>query len=264
MCPCTSPSISQTRQRNGCVVLVTDRQRSVLRTATENSSHTYTAYGYCRSESELASLLAYTGSHIDPVTKYYPLGNGNRTYSPVLMRFLNADPLSPFSRGGLNTYTYCLGDPVNRVDPSGHASIRSFFNWLRGKPNKPNTTRPLPDLKSEDYQAEVAQTKDYLEKRTPDGEKMLTITTGSTALEAATQTEWHHKFIYTIDKELVVASYDPTMIWPTHASIAAVSTESNHTSNRVLAAGYIWISGGLIKISDWSGHYRPQKNKFSS
>ncbi len=46
------------------------------------------------------------------------LGQGRRAYSPVLMRFLSADALSPFYEGGLNAYSYCEGDPVNYSDPS--------------------------------------------------------------------------------------------------------------------------------------------------
>ncbi|OKA17200.1 hypothetical protein BOH74_23100, partial [Pseudomonas versuta] len=36
------------------------------------------------------------------------------------------DSLSPFGEGGLNGYSYCAGDPVNRIDPSGH----SWLDWL--------------------------------------------------------------------------------------------------------------------------------------
>jgi|GEM_PF-5643586 len=43
-----------------------------------------------------------------------------RAYNPCLMRFHGADNLSPFRRGGLNAYAYCLGDPVNLIDPTGH------------------------------------------------------------------------------------------------------------------------------------------------
>lgn len=50
----------------------------------------------------------------------YPLGRGYRSLSPVLYRFLSADNLSPFFKGGINSYCYVSGDPVNRSDPSGH------------------------------------------------------------------------------------------------------------------------------------------------
>ena len=43
-----------------------------------------------------------------------------------MMRFFQADELSPFSKGGINAYTYCQGDPINRHDPSGR-----YFEWLR-------------------------------------------------------------------------------------------------------------------------------------
>lgn len=36
------------------------------------------------------------------------------------MRFHSPDSWSPFGGGGLNAYMYCMGDPVNRVDPTGH------------------------------------------------------------------------------------------------------------------------------------------------
>jgi len=48
----------------------------------------------------------------------YLLGS-YRAYNPALMRFHSADSLSPFGRGGLNAYAYCLGDPVNYRDPTG-------------------------------------------------------------------------------------------------------------------------------------------------
>lgn len=63
--------------------------------------------------------LGFAGGYRDPVTGSYPLGQGRRSYNPALMRFHSPDRLSPFSRGGLNTYAYCAGDPINRVDPTG-------------------------------------------------------------------------------------------------------------------------------------------------
>ena len=40
-----------------------------------------------------------------------------RYYSPAIGRFIARDP-SGFA-GGVNTYGYCSGDPVNEADPSG-------------------------------------------------------------------------------------------------------------------------------------------------
>jgi RHS repeat-associated protein len=75
----------------------------------------------------LFSLAGFNGEQLDPVTGLYLLGNGYRAYSPTLMRFLSPDSMSPFGAGGLNAYSYCLGDPVNRVDPTGHVSWQSIL-----------------------------------------------------------------------------------------------------------------------------------------
>ena len=50
----------------------------------------------------------------------------NRPYDPCLFMFLSPDSASPDGAGGLNRYAYCSGDPVNRVDPDGHA----WWNWV--------------------------------------------------------------------------------------------------------------------------------------
>ncbi|MGC9494117.1 RHS repeat-associated core domain-containing protein [Vibrio genomosp. F10] len=71
--------------------------------------------------------LGFNGVRRDPVTKLYPLGHGYRMYSPTLMRFNAQDSLSPFGRGGVNGYAYCLGDPINRHDPSGHIALLSLL-----------------------------------------------------------------------------------------------------------------------------------------
>ncbi|MCF6452199.1 RHS repeat-associated core domain-containing protein [Vibrio sp. MMG022] len=75
----------------------------------------------------LASSIGYTGERRDPVTGCYHLGNGYRMYNPRIMRFHSADSVSPFGRGGINSYAYCLGDPVNRTDPSGHFALLSII-----------------------------------------------------------------------------------------------------------------------------------------
>ncbi|KAH7305335.1 hypothetical protein B0I35DRAFT_464928 [Stachybotrys elegans] len=83
-------------------------------------NQTYTPYGFSAGGS---SSIGFNGQWRDPVTGWYHLGNGYRVYNPVLMRFHTPDTLSPFTSGEINPYTYCLGDPVNRVDPSGRFSI---------------------------------------------------------------------------------------------------------------------------------------------
>ena len=107
----------------GTTLLATDLQRSVLHTLEKNAESrpiAYSAYGYRSAESGLSSLLGFNGERQDPVTGYYLLGNGYRAFNPVLMRFNSPDSLSPFGKGGFNSYAYCLGDPINGRDPNGH------------------------------------------------------------------------------------------------------------------------------------------------
>lgn len=85
----------------------------------------YTPYGFGANSS-----IGFNGQWRDPITGWYHLGNGYRVYNPVLQRFHSPDPWSPFSSGEVNPYAYCLADPVNRLDPSGHFSIFGIeLNW---------------------------------------------------------------------------------------------------------------------------------------
>jgi len=111
------------------ILLTTDPQRTVLHTLRFNETGhpiTYSPYGHRMDKPRLLSLLGFNGERPDPVTGCYVLGNGYRAYNPVLMRFNSPDSLSPFGRGGLNSYVYCLGDPINRSDPNGHYSFKSL------------------------------------------------------------------------------------------------------------------------------------------
>lgn len=74
-----------------------------------------------------AALPGFCSERRDPVSGTYHLGNGYRAYSPNLMRFTCPDSLSPFGAGGVNPYAYCAGDPINRLDPSGHISMHAWM-----------------------------------------------------------------------------------------------------------------------------------------
>ncbi|MFW0759295.1 RHS repeat-associated core domain-containing protein [Pseudomonas sp. H11T01] len=110
-------------------LLATDQQRSVLHAidGVQRRQKVYSPYGHRRAESDLSSLLGFNGERPDPVTGHYLLGNGHRAFNPVLMRFNSPDRLSPFGRGGLNPYAYCLGDPVNFSDPTGREAWQPWM-----------------------------------------------------------------------------------------------------------------------------------------
>lgn len=95
--------------------LATDRQGSIL--LSNDQPNRYTGYG---DNSQSAARLGFTGQYCETNAGVYLLGNGYRHYNPRLMRFGSPDSFSPFGAGGVNAYAYCGGDPVNRIDPSGH------------------------------------------------------------------------------------------------------------------------------------------------
>jgi len=86
----------------------------------------YSIYGY-RTPTPLMPAIGFNGQNTDPLTGHYHLGSGYRIYNTAVMRFHSPDSASPFGRGGLNTYAYCSGDPVNYQDPSGHGPL-DFLN----------------------------------------------------------------------------------------------------------------------------------------
>ncbi len=107
----------------------------------------YTAYGFSAPQQGLASSLGFNGERLNLPAAGYLLGNGYRLYSPSLMRFHSSDSLSPFLAGGLNSYAYCSGDPIGRIDPSGHAPLifRPFarlYTWIAKKLNRHSYVSP--------------------------------------------------------------------------------------------------------------------------
>lgn len=119
-----------TDMNNSVRVVATDDPRDPVRTLG------YLPYGLSGSEAgkrgihrthDEISLAQFNGELRSAVMGGYHLGNGYRTYDPELMRFHQPDASSPFGAGGINAYAYCLGDPINHIDPTGHWSWRT---WL--------------------------------------------------------------------------------------------------------------------------------------
>ncbi|WP_024677961.1 RHS repeat-associated core domain-containing protein [Pseudomonas syringae] len=104
------------------LLLLTDANQSVLGECQQDQLRTavYSAYGERYSDDALRSTAGFNGEVREPANGWYLLGNGYRVYNPSLMRFHSPDFLSPFAEGGVNPYTYCLGNPIALRDPTGH------------------------------------------------------------------------------------------------------------------------------------------------
>ncbi|WP_212626083.1 RHS repeat-associated core domain-containing protein [Pseudomonas sp. PP3] len=115
------------------VLLATDRSQSILGEIVDGQTNTlsYSAYGEQSAQQKVETRLGFNGQLREASIGWYLLGNGYRAYNPRLMRFHCPDSWSPFGGGGLNAYMYCVGDPVNRVDPTGHLGVLTLLSSFR-------------------------------------------------------------------------------------------------------------------------------------
>ncbi|SDB41872.1 RHS repeat-associated core domain-containing protein [Pseudomonas sp. NFACC13-1] len=121
-------------------LLMCDDKNSVLGELTQLGLKgiAYSPYGHRTDEALLSSHLGYNGERCERQTGWYSLGNGYRVFNPRLMRFHSPDSLSPFGKGGVNAYMYCVGDPVNNVDPTGHTVAGDILRFFRVTTNSPS------------------------------------------------------------------------------------------------------------------------------
>jgi RHS repeat-associated protein len=112
------------------VLLATDRSQSIIGEIVDGQTQTiaYSAYGEQSAQQKVETRLGFNGQLREEKIGWYLLGNGYRAYNPRLMRFHSPDSWSPFRGGGLNAYMYCVGDPVNRNDPTGHLGVLALFS----------------------------------------------------------------------------------------------------------------------------------------
>ena len=125
----------------------------------------FTPYGFSLREDIPKSHLGFCGEHPDILTGLYWLGNGYRLYNPTVMRFTAPDDMSPFGKGGLNSYVYCAGDPVKYTDPTGHMLKHNGF---KPKPSPRVSQAPRKRARSESPPPpSKRQRSALLENRTP-------------------------------------------------------------------------------------------------
>jgi RHS repeat-associated protein len=143
-----NPADQQNPSWQRTVLLASDSSQSVIAEIADGKhmSIAYAAYGEQSAKQPVATALGFNGQLREISIGVYILGNGYRAYNPKLMRFHSPDSWSPFGRGELNAYMYCVGDPVNRVDPTGHFSWRkaaiNTFNFFFGGPERTGPHTP--------------------------------------------------------------------------------------------------------------------------
>jgi len=93
-------------------------------TGADTETTEYMPFGVQRSHSGAnASDYKYTDQELDNESGLY--NYDARMYDPVIGRFISADTIaqSPYNPQSLNRYSYCMNNPLNYVDPSGHVAI---------------------------------------------------------------------------------------------------------------------------------------------
>ena len=130
------------------ILLATDSSQSIIGESVEGTINTigYSAYGEQSAQQEVATALGFNGQLREAKLGWYLLGNGYRAYNTRLMRFHSPDSWSPFGGGGLNAYMYCVGDPVNRVDPTGHGWLSLAASLLDRMGVVMPKTRPIDHI----------------------------------------------------------------------------------------------------------------------
>lgn len=146
-------------------LIITDAHNSALGHGLDLLTISHTPFGYIRRPQHAASSVAFNGQHSESQSHHYLLGHGYRAYNPVLMRFHSPDNRSPFDRGGLNSYAYVAGDPINRLDPSGHMPLKPSKALIPLSPVLRRRSRSSPNLL--DLPGSPASSRTYRDSGSP-------------------------------------------------------------------------------------------------
>lgn len=244
-------------------LLATDRNHSVLLAggATPFQLFAYTPYGYRPRQTALLHMLGFNGEQPDPVTGHYLLGNGYRTFNPVLMRFNSPDSWSPFGKGGINTYSAFNSDPINKVDPTGHAPLnflvlKAASRFKRGLPiskkhaisasNNRQTLKAI-SLKNKHANKLKKEISSFSQNKEPPNIKTIRTLND---LSIISKQNYDYKFIFTDRHELIIGADNPNRRNLSHAILAELAS-----SDRIISAGHIAKRNESIVLSNQSGHY---------
>lgn len=94
--------------------------------AMTNENGIYLWYGVYEPYGKMTPLLEWVTNNIRYPGQYYDSETGlhynyHRYYDPEIGRYITSDPIG--LAGGLNTYAYVNGNPVNSTDPTGEIGI---------------------------------------------------------------------------------------------------------------------------------------------
>ncbi|MFG0400949.1 RHS repeat-associated core domain-containing protein [Pseudomonas sp. zjy_11] len=221
----------------------------------------YLPYGYRNAEKQPIGILGYNGEPLSILRECYALGNGHRIYSPRLMRFISADTLSPFDRGGLNCYAYCLNDPINATDPSGKSRFKTagtvalaavkFKKNLSSRTENTNHWKALGNWYVDELSEDVKLAIQSIKNQTTH----ITLVENPASLSRLNDSQFKHKFIFTRAKNFFIGSYSADE--PSHPSIAHLGQWITGTKSDVVSAGSIMKDGNGYTLDSSSGHYMP-------
>jgi RHS repeat-associated protein len=225
----------------------------------------YMPYGYRNAEKQPIGILGYNGEPLFTLRECYALGNGHRVYSPRLsprlMRFISADTLSPFDRGGLNCYAYCLNDPINATDPSGKSRFKTagtvalaavkFKKNLSSRTENTNHWKALGNWYADELSEDVKLAIQSIKNQTTH----ITLVKNPASLFRLNDSQFKHKFVFTRDRNFFIGSYSADE--PSHPSIAHLGQGITGTKSEVVSAGGIIKDGNGYTLDTHSGHYKP-------
>lgn len=131
---------SSGKEASSSKLLATDEMASVLIVSTHDgkqNNQNYTAFGYNNELPSASAAMGFNGEYMLKNMHLYILGQGHRGYSTEIGRFIAPDNAeSPFGRGGISSYAYCLNDPMNRNDETGMWSFFKPRTWFRNNQTK--------------------------------------------------------------------------------------------------------------------------------
>ncbi|MEG0242787.1 MAG: RHS repeat-associated core domain-containing protein [Pseudomonas sp.] len=164
---------SSGKEASSTKLLATDEMDSVLIVSTpdgKQNNQNYTVFGYNDELPSGSAAMGFNGEYILENMHLYLLGQGHRGFSTEIGRFIAPDNAeSPFGRGGVNSFAYCLNDPINRKDETGMWSIFKPRTWLRS--NQTKIDQRLDSIKTinSTLKTQTASLKDLVEQKKQQG-----------------------------------------------------------------------------------------------